>query len=328
MLGKVITTILTVVIGVGVAVLLYYLLNLLADRFPGRWRDRIRPYFFILPALAIVAVYLIYPTLQTIFYSFANSDSTKLVGIQNYTDLLVKNVDDFHQTLLNTLIWVLVAPAATIVLGLLVATLADRLRPRSEKFSKSLIFMPMAIGAVGAATIWKFVYATPTNGNEIGLQNAVWTGLGNKPVAWLQNFTGHLNSFELIIVFLWGQIGFSMVLLSAAIKGVPVDTIEAARIDGASELQIFFRVIVPQIRVSIVTVFITVLIGVLKIFDIIFVMTGGQFNTNVIGVEFYNQINTFQNQGYAAAIVVILLIAVSPVMYYQVRQFRAQEAMR
>jgi alpha-glucoside transport system permease protein len=235
---------------------------------------------------------------------------------------------DFRQTLLNTLLWIIVAPAVSIVLGLLVATLADRLRPTSEKFSKTLIFLPMAIGGVGAATIWKFMYAYPVNGAEIGLQNAVWHGLGNSPIDWVQNSTGHLNTFELIIVFLWGQIGFSMVLLSAAIKGVPVDTIEAARIDGANELQIFFRVIVPQIRVSIITVFITVLIGVLKIFDVIYVMTDGQFNTNVIGVEFFNETTTYSNQGYAAAIVVILLVAVAPVMYFQVRQFRAQEAMR
>lgn len=328
MLTKVLETIITVVVGVAAAVILYYVLNFLADRFPGTWAERIRPYFFILPAMLVVAVYLIYPTLQTIFYSFANSDSTSLVGLKNYKDLLANNADDFHQTLLNTLIWMLVAPAATILLGLLVATLADRLRPGGEKLSKSLIFMPMAIGAVGAATIWKFVYAYPVNGHEIGIQNATWTGLGASPVDWLHTTTGRLNTFELIIVFLWGQVGFSMVLLSAAIKGVPVETIEAARIDGANELQIFFRVIVPQIRITIVTVFITVLIGVMKIFDIIYVLTGGQFNTNVIGVEFWNQINTFQNHGYAAAIVVILLIAVAPIMYYQVRQFRAQEATR
>jgi alpha-glucoside transport system permease protein len=328
MLTKVIDTIITVVVGVLAAVVLYYLLNFIADRFPGRWAERIRPYFYILPALLVVAVYLIYPTLQSILYSFANSDSTAYVGFKNYDNLLVKNANSFHQTLLNTLIWMLVAPAVTIILGLLVATLADRLRPKPEKLSKTLIFMPMAIGGVGAATIWKFVYAYPVNGHEIGLQNAVWTGLGGNPVDWLQQSSGRLNTFELIIVFLWGQIGFSMVLLSAAIKGVPVETIEAARIDGANELQIFFRVIVPQIRITVVTVFITVLIGVMKIFDIIYVLTGGQFNTNVIGVEFWNQINTFQNQGYAAAIVVILLVAVAPIMYYQVRQFRAQEAMR
>jgi alpha-glucoside transport system permease protein len=248
------------------------------------------------------------------------------VGLQNYNDLLVKNVDDFHGTLFNTLLWIVFAPAATIILGLLVATLADRLHTRGEKVSKSLIFMPMAIGAVGAATIWRFVYAADP---RIGIQNAVWHNvLGQSPVAWLANQQWHFNSFAIMVMFLWGQIGFSMVLLSAAIKGVPVDTIEAARIDGASELQIFFRVIVPQIRVTIITVFITVLISTLKIFDVIYVTTNGNFNTNVIGLEFFNQQNVYQNQGYAAAIVVILLVAVAPVMFYQVRQFRAQEAGR
>lgn len=325
--GKFATAFYTVVAGVAGAYVLYAILNFVAELLPGRWEERIKPFFFVFPAVAVVAVYLIYPTLQTIFYSFANSDSTKLVGLKNYTDLLGDS--DFHQTLLNTLLWIIFAPAATIALGLLVATLADRLGSRGEKFSKTIIFLPMAVGAVGAATVWKFVYqSAPASSPQIGLQNAIWTKLGNSPVSWLQQQTLHFNSFELMIVFLWGQIGFSMVLLSAAIKGVPVDTIEAARIDGANELQIFFRVIVPQIRITIVTVFITVLIGVLKIFDVIYVLTNGQFNTNVIGVEFWNQINTAQNNGRAAAIVVILLVAVSPVMIYQVKQFRAQEASR
>ncbi len=321
--GKILTAILTIMVGIAAAYVLYFLLNLLAEALPGRWEDRIKPYFFVFPAVAVVAIYLIYPTLQTIFYSFANSDSTKIVGLQNYSDLLGSS--DFRDTLFNTLLWILLVPAATIALGLIVATLADKLSTLGEKTSKTLIFMPMAIGAVGAATVWKFVYQRSPN---IGLQNAIWTKLGNDPVDWLFNQTAHLNTFELMIAFLWGQIGFSMVLLSAAIKGVPVDTIEAARIDGANELQIFFRVIVPQIRVTIVTVFITVLIGVLKVFDIVYVLTNGNANTNVIGVEFWNQLNTNQNNGEAAAIVVILLVAISPVMYYQVRQFRAQEASR
>ena len=327
MLSKFIQTIVTVGLGVGAAYLFYFVLNFVAEKLPGRWEERIKPIFYVFPAVAVVAVYLIYPTLQTIFYSFANSDSTSLVGLHNYSDLLGSS--DFRQTLFNTLLWIIFAPAATIVLGLLVATLADRLSSRGEKFSKTIIFLPMAVGAVGAATVWQFVYqSAPASSPQIGLQNAIWTGMGHNPVSWLQTQTLHFNSFELMIVFLWGQIGFSMVLLSAAIKGVPVDTVEAARIDGANELQIFFRVIVPQIRITIVTVFITVLIGVLKIFDIIYVLTNGQFNTNVIGVEFWNQINTNQNNGKAAAIVVILLIAVSPVMFYQVKQFRAQEAGR
>lgn len=326
-MDKILTALITVVVGVVAAYVLYYVLNKLVELLPLKWEERVKPYVFVGPAIVVVAVFLVYPTLQTIFYSFANADSTKLVGLQNYTKLLASH--DFRDTLINTLLWVIVAPAATIFLGLIVATLADRLRSRGEKISKTIIFVPMAIGAVGAATIWKFVYATvPAGQTQIGLQNAIWTKLGGNPVNWLSTQTLHFNDFELMVMFLWAQIGFSMVLLSAAIKGVPTETIEAARIDGASEVQIFRRVIVPQIRTTIITVFITVLIGVLKIFDIIFVMTNGNFNTNVIGLEFYNQLFTNQNTGYAAAIVVLLLIVVAPVMYYQVRQFRLQEASR
>ena len=326
-MGVVLQTILTVVAGVAAAVVLYFILNFLAERLPGKWEDRVKPYFFILPAIAVVVIYLVYPTLQTIFYSFANADSTKLVGLKNYSSLF--GSEAFRQTLINTLIWIIVAPAVVIALGLIVGTLADKLKPTGEKLSKTLIFMPMAIGAVGSATIWRFVYASdPANQTQVGIQNAIWTKLGGDPIAWLQKQDFHLNTFELIIIFLWTQIGFSMVLLSAAIKGVPVDTIEAARIDGANELQIFFRVVIPQIRLTIVTVFITVLISTLKVFDVVYVTTNGNFNTNVIGLEFFNQQNTNGNQGFAAAIVVILLIAVSPVMVYQVRLFKQQEAAR
>ena len=146
------------------------------------------------------------------------------------------------------------------------------------------------------------------------------------PVAWLQQSECHFNSFLLMVVLLWSQVGFSMVLLSAAVKGVPGDTLEAARIDGASERQIFFKVVVPQIKGTIITVFITVLIGVMKVFDIVYVMTNGNFNTNVLGNEFWNQLSTNFNNGAAAAIVVILMIAVIPIMFYQVRHFRAEEA--
>jgi len=326
--NQILNTLITIVVGVGAAAALYFVLNKLAELLPGKWENRVKPYLYVLPAVAVVSVYLIYPTLQTIEYSLANADSTRLVGLRNYTSLLTDS-EFVHDTLFNTLLWMVVAPAASIVVGLIVATLADRLRPRAEKLSKTVIFMPMAIGAVGAATIWRFVYATvPAGQSQIGIQNAIWTKLGGNPVNWLGTTSLHFNSFELMVMFLWGQIGFSMVLLSAAIKGVPTETVEAARIDGATELQIFFRVIVPQIRLTIITVFITVLIGVMKIFDVVYVMTDGQFNTNVIGVEFYNQLFTNQDNGKAAAIVVMLLVAVAPVIYYQIQQFRAQEARR
>ena len=326
---KVLEAILTVLAGVVGAYGVFFVLNKLAELMPGGWEDRVKPYLYVLPAIVIVAVIVLYPTLQTINFSFANADSSAYVGLKNYTELLGSS--DFQNTLFNTLIWMIIAPAATIFLGLIVATLADRLGPKAEKLSKTIIFLPMAIGAVGAATIWKFVYVYSTPGQpQIGLQNAIWTGLGRSPVDWLGQQSLHFNTFELIVILLWLQIGYSMVLLSAAIKGVPGDTVEAARIDGANEFQIFRRILVPQIRPTIITVFITVLIGVMKIFDIIYVMEGaGQNNTSVIGIAFYEEEFTNQNTGeHAAAIVVILMVAVIPVMVYQVRNFRAQEAAR
>ena len=324
---KVLNALISIIGGVGGALVLYYLLNKFAEVLPGRWEDRIKPYLYLLPALAAIGLFLIYPAVQTIVYSFANRTSTAFVGFDNYADLLTSPA--FLQTLFNTLLWIAIVPASTIVLGLAIAVLADRLKPRSEKLTKTVIFLPMAISMVGAATIWRFVYeARPAGQAQIGLQNAIVTFLGFDPVVWLQQQNFHLNSFWLMIILIWAQVGFSMVLMSAAVKGVPVETLEAARIDGANERQAFFRVVVPQIWPTVITVFITVLIGVMKVFDIVYVMTNGNFNTNVIALDFYNQLFTNGNAGYAAAIVVMLMLAVIPVMIYQVRQFRAQEAGR
>jgi alpha-glucoside transport system permease protein len=324
---KAINAILTVIVGVGGALILYWILNKIVEALPGKWEDRIKPYFFILPAFAVISLYLIYPAIQTVIYSFGNADSTASVGTKNYTSLL--GSADFRSTLFNTVLWIVVVPAATIVLGLGVAVLADRLRPNGEKLTKTIIFMPMAISAVGASTIWKFVYAAnPPSEPQVGILNAIAVKLGHDPISFVQLTTLHFNSFMLMIIVLWAQVGFSMVLLSAAIKAVPTETLEAARIDGANERQIFGRVVVPQIRGSLITVFITVLIGVLKIFDIIFVMTNGNFNTNVIGVEFFNQLFTNLDNGRAAAIVVMLMIAILPIMIYQVHHIRVEEAAR
>jgi len=324
---KILNALIAVIGGVAGAIVLYWALNKLAEILPGRWEDRVKPYLFLLPAIAAIGLYLIYPTIQTVVYSFANAGSTEFVGLDNYGNLLTSS--NFQNTLFNTLLWILVVPAGTIVLGLLIATLADRLRPRSEKLSKTLIFMPMAIGAVSAGAIWKFVYAAnPPTQKQIGLLNGIWVGLGGEPVNWLQLSTLRFNSFLLMVMLLWLQAGFAMVLLSAAIKGVPTETLEAARLDGASEGAIFFRIIVPQIRTTIITVFITVLITVLKTFDIVYVMTNGNFKTNVIAVDFFNQLFTNSNAGYAAAIVVMLMIVMIPILVFQVRQFRAEEAAR
>lgn len=327
MLVKTINAILWVLGGVGAALILFWVLNKLAELLPDKWEDRVKPYVYILPAFAMIGLYLIYPAVQTVIYSFANDDSTAFVGLKNYTSLLSSS--GFQNTLLNTLLWIVVAPVAAVALGLAVAVLVDRLRSSSEKTAKTIIFLPMAISAVGAATVWRFVYASnPTGEAQIGLQNAIVTKLGFDPVPWLEKNTLHVNSFLLIIMFLWSQVGFSMVLLSAAIKSVPTDTLEAARIDGANERQIFWRVIVPQIMATVLTVYVTVAIGVMKLFDIVYVMTNGRFNTNVLATEFFNQLFTNFNNGSAAAVVVMLMIAVIPIMVYQVHQFRVQESQR
>ncbi len=324
---RVINALLAIISGVGGALVLFWLLNQLAERLPSKWEDRLKPYLYVLPALAVIASFLLYPAIQTIVYSFANETSTQWVGFENYTNLLSQN--DFVQvTLVNTLLWIALVPAVVVALGLMVAVLADRLNPRGEKLSKTIIFLPMAISGVASAAIWRFVYEVrPAGESQIGLQNGVWTALGFEPVAWLQVDNAKLNTFMLMIILVWAQAGFAMVLLSAAIKGVPDETLEAAMVDGANQRQIFFRVIVPQIWGTVITVFITVLIGVMKIFDVVYVMTGGNFNTDVIAVRFITELITNGDAGRAAAIVVMLMIAIIPIMVYQVRHYRALGAL-
>ena len=325
MLIKVLTALITVAAGIGAALLLYWILNWIAERLPGSWEDRIKPYLFILPAFLAIVVYLVYPAILTVINSFKDNFSRKWIGLANYRTLFESSA--FRGTLFNTLLWILIIPASCVIVGLAVAVLADRLSARGEKTAKTVIFLPMAVSMVGAATVWRFIYdAEPKGSTQIGLLNAILGAFHKGPVAWLDTSTFHLNSLLLMVILLWAQVGFSMVLLSAAVKSVPIDTLEAARIDGASERAVFARIVVPQIRGTIVTVFITVTITVMKIFDIVYVTTGGAFNTDVVGNQFWTQISTFFNYGAASAIVVILMIAVIPIMWYQVRHFRSEEA--
>ena len=324
---KIANAVLAIVGGIGGAMLLFWILNKLAESLGRRWEERVKPWAFAGPAILAIGVYLIYPAVVTVQLSFANASSTAYVGFQNYKDLLTSS--DFLAILFNNLLWIIIVPAATVVVGLGVAVLADRLGPRGEKTSKTLIFLPMAISMVGAATIWRAIYEYQPEGSaQTGLLNAIF-GLFNKgPFSWYQIDTLHFNSILLMIILIWTQAGYAMVLLSAAVKGTPEDTVEAGRIDGAGERRIFFSIIVPQIRGTIITVFITVLIGVMKVFDIVYVTTNGAFNTDVIGRSFYNELFTNGNAGYAATIVVLLMVAVVPVLVYQVRNFRAEEANR
>lgn len=315
------------VAGVAGAALLFFFLNMFVEGLPRRLSEGLMPYAFLVPGLGMITLVLIYPAIQTINYSFANSDSTAYVGLENYKTIFAD--PEFQQSIVNNILWIIVVPAITVVFGVMVAVLADKLTAQGEKVSKGMIFLPMAISFVGASAIWGLIYAYDNPGApQTGLLNAIWTSVGGDPQTWLNIPTLRLNSFLMMVILVWLQVGFAMILLSSAIKGVPDDTIEAARIDGASEVQIFFKVIIPQIKGTIITVFITVLILVLKVFDIVYVMTNGRFKSNVIANLFFNELFANSQAGIASAIVVVLLVAVIPILIYQVHNFRAEEAGR
>ncbi|WP_370540840.1 carbohydrate ABC transporter permease [Brachybacterium sp. FME24] len=319
--------VLGLVIGIGGSLVFFYFLNLCIEGFPTRFAEGLIPYAFLLPGFSLIAIFLLYPTVQTIVYSFANDDSTDWVGLDNYTAIFGSGA--FWSALLNNFLWILIVPVVTVAFGLAVAVLADKLSPSGEKTAKSLIFLPMAISFVGAATIWGLVYAYNSPGDsQTGLLNAIVTALGGDPQPWYQIESGRLNSLVLMVILIWLQTGFAMVLLSSAIKGVPEDTVEAGRMDGASELRIFWQVIFPQVRTTLIAVLITVLILVLKVFDIIYVTTNGLYNSDVIANLFFRKLFTDQQAGQASAVVVVLLLMVIPILIYQVKSFRAQEANR
>ncbi len=322
--GKVAIGILALVAGVGGAAVLFYFLNMFVEGLPSRWSQLIMPYAYVLPGVAFISVMLLYPAIQTINYSFANADSTKYIGFDNYRAIFGES--DFRQSLFNNLLWLLIVPAASVAIGLVVAVLADKLSTTGEKVAKSFVFVPMAISFVGASAIWGLVYYyNSPDQAQTGLLNAIWTSFGGDPQTWLQNSGFRLNSILMMVILVWLQVGFAMILLSSAIKGVPEDTLEAARIDGASEWKTFWQVVVPQIKGTMITVYITVVILVLKVFDIVYVLTNGNFKSNVIANLFFNELFANDQAGRASAIVVILLIAVTPVLYYQVRHFRQEE---
>ncbi len=328
MLSKLGLALLAVLVGVVGAMVLFWLLNKIAEALPGKWEQRVKPYALLAPAIAAIGLMLVYPAVLTINYSFLNADGTQVAGWANY--VAVFHDPEFITSLVNNLLWIVFVPALVLVFGMTAAILADRLTPTKEKIAKSIIFLPMAISMVGASVIWTLIYSyvpwDPHNPTpQIGLLNEILVKLGLTPQSWLQISTGKLNTFLLMVVYIWLQTGYAMVLLSAAIKAVPEDTVEAGRIDGATERKIFFRIIVPQAWATVVTVFITVLIGVMKVFDIVYVMTNGQFQTDVIGNYFYQQMFTNLDQGKASAVVVVLMVAIIPVMVYQVRQFRLQQ---
>jgi alpha-glucoside transport system permease protein len=326
-MDAILTALAAVVLGPLATFALYYLGNLIVSHLPSnKLRNALGPYVFIAPVLALVGLFLVYPTIQTMIFAFMNEDSTEFVGFRNFDKLFAD--PNFVRTVGNNVLWVAVVPLITVVLGLLIATLTDKLGPIRERVFKSIIFMPMAISFVAASSVWRLSYSWNSNGPQIGILNAVVQAFGGTPIAWLQNETFSINSLLIMVVVVWANAGFAMTLLSAAIKAVPEETVEAAAIDGATGWQSFFQIVLPQIWGTAVSVFITVLISTMKIFDVIWGMTGGNFHTNVLGVDFFRQYFVYNNTGKAAAVVLLLMIAIIPIMVYQVRTYRKQEEIR
>lgn len=321
MTPQIVIVLLAIVWGVGGMILLFTTANFFVEQLPNAWIQRVQPLIFVGPAILMLLWALALPTLRTFFLSLYDGGSINFVGIQNYIGVFTNA--DILIVFRNNLIWMVAGTAFTVSLGLLIAVLADR--SRFETFAKVLIFMPMAISFVGAGVIWNFVYAVkPAEAPQIGLLNALVVGLGGQPQAWTAFFQPWNNLF-LIVIVIWLQTGYSMVLFSAAIKGIPSEIMEAARVDGATELQIFFQIMIPMIMGTIITVSTTIIIFTLKIFDVVIVMTGGNYGTSVIATEFYRQYFTYNNNGYGSAIAIILFIAVIPVMIYNLRQFAHRE---
>ncbi|KAB1909405.1 sugar ABC transporter permease [Micromonospora tulbaghiae] len=275
-------------------------------------------FFFLLPTLLLLAIGLVVPAIRTTLLSFMDSGSNDWVGLDNYRWMFAE--DSIVRVLINTLIWVLLVPLVATGFGLIYAVLVDK--ARFEAVAKSLIFLPMAISFVGASIIWKFVYAYRGEGDQIGLLNQIVVSLGGEPKQWLLD--SPLNTFLLIVIMVWIQAGFAMVVLSAAIKAIPADIVEAARLDGTTPWQMFWRITMPSIRPALIVVVVTLSIATLKVFDIVRTATNGNYDTNVIATEMYNQAFRYQENGQGSALAVFLFILVIPIVIYQIRNLRKQ----
>lgn len=340
---KWLVVIVAIVWGVGGVAALYWIFNWVVERMGDEWQGRLQPFVFVGPAVAMLIWFLALPVLRTFWLSLFNRDGPpqnwlnwsdlggsfaslgdRFVGLNNYVAVFTDRL--MLEAFRNNVMWIVFGATLTVIIGLLIAVLADR--SGFERVSKSAIFLPMAISFVGAGVIWNFIYEVrPVDAPQIGLLNAIVAGLGGQPQPWpAWTAISPWNNLFLIIIVIWLQVGYAMVLFSAALKGIPGDLLEAGRVDGANEVQIFFRIMIPYIMGTIITVSTTVLIFTLKIFDVVWVMTGGQFGTDVIATQFYRQSFTARNSGYGSAIAIVLLIAIVPVMIYNLKQFREQEA--
>lgn len=323
----------TIVLGVAGAIGYFYGSNLLLDRiFPSniddtarasrnmRRANMIRPWLFLGPAFVSLSVYLVYPLFSSIAYSLYNRSGTSFVGLANYRWMLTD--DEFRESIFNNMLWLIVVPTFSTLFGLIIAALTDRIW--WGNIAKSLIFMPMAISFVGASVIWKFVYDYRDSGSEqIGILNAIVVAFGGEPQIWIA--LPFWNNFFLMVILVWIQTGFAMVLLSAALRGIPEETIEAAVIDGANPFQIFMKIKVPQMWSTIAVVWTTITILVLKVFDIVLAMTNGQWNTQVLANLMFDwMFRGGGDFGRGAAIAVVIMVMVVPIMVWNIRNARRE----
>jgi len=293
-----------------------------------------------------MSFFIVYPMFNTISLSLQNKDGTDTATaacregepcwgiLENYRYALTAEIDStsfssawtsfWTSSYGNNIKWVVLMVSGTVILGMLMAVLADRVR--YEALAKGIIFMPMAISFVGAGVIWKFVYSFGTSQVQIGLLNAIVTSLGFDPIAWLS--TPQLNTLMLIVVGVWIWTGFSMTILAAALRGVPEELLEAARIDGANEFRVFRQITIPMIMPTIIVVVTTMVINVLKLFDLVYVMTGGNFGTDVIANRMYSEMYVNFNPGRGTAVSVVLIILIIPFIYLNITRFLEQEALR
>ena len=315
-----------VVLGVPTVLVGYIVLTEQVLRvFPEGIKPRVRPWLWLAPALIFLFVFLVYPTIGTIVRSFQNKAGTAFVGLDNYSWFFSNG--DTLGALKNNLIWLVLLTTLCVGLGLLIALLVDRVR--YESIAKSLIFVPLAISMVAAAVIWKFMFDYETPGTpQIGTLNAALGTAGVGPVPWLQVSDFSLNTILLIVVMAWMWTGFCMVIISAALKGINPELLEAARVDGANEWEVFRGIVLPLLLPTLAVVSTTIVITALKAFDIVYVMTSGNNDTEVIANRMYKELFTNGNFGRGSAIAVVLLLAIVPVMAVNVRRFRAQEAIR
>ena len=315
--AKLTIMVIALAIGIGGVWALFAGLNSLVDLLGRTWSRRVRPYVFIGPAVIMLLAYLVVPAVATIVASFTEKGApAKSWGY-------VLTSPEMWLAFRNNIIWLVLGTGGSVGIGLAVAALFDRIK--REALAKVFIFLPLAISMVGAAVIWRFMYAwQPPGEPQFGLVNAAWTALGNEAVPFMQVSSPPINTLALIVIMIWLQTGFAMVVLSAALKGVPSEVLEAARSDGANERQVFFRIVMPIIRPTIIAVGTTVAIAILKVFDIVYVMTGGRFETEVLANRMFNEMFAFRNFGRASAIAVILFLAVIPIMIVNIRNLRRQ----